>query len=81
MTWRNKRRAGGERKRLGGEDEGAMKWEKPLKSSEALKGKRRGKSSQFNARRWTIQKRGVLRGHVIDALHATLQEKRSLRWS
>jgi hypothetical protein len=49
MTWQNKRRAGGERKRLGGEDEGAMKWEKPLESSESLKGKRHGKSSRFNA--------------------------------
>jgi hypothetical protein len=44
-----------------------MEWKKPLESSEALKGKRREKSSRFNAQRWTVQTRGVSMGHVTDA--------------
>jgi hypothetical protein len=69
MTWRKQGRARGERKQLGGEglEEGTMEWEKPLKSSDALKGKRCEKSSRFNARRWTIQTLGVSMGHVADA--------------
>jgi hypothetical protein len=48
-TWRRRERAE-ERKELHGrEDEGAMEWEKPLKSSKALKERRREKSSRFNA--------------------------------
>jgi hypothetical protein len=33
---------------LGGEYDGAVKWKKPLESSEALKGRRHEKSSRFN---------------------------------
>jgi hypothetical protein len=33
---------------LGGEDNGAVEWEKPLESFEALKERRREKLSQFN---------------------------------
>jgi hypothetical protein len=33
---------------LGGEDDGAVEWEKPVESSKALKGRRREKLSRFN---------------------------------
>jgi hypothetical protein len=41
---------------LGREDAGVVEWGKPLESSEALKGRRHEKLSQFNEPRWTIQR-------------------------
>jgi hypothetical protein len=43
-----------EREQLGGEDNGAVEWEKPLESSEALKRRRREKSSWFNEQHGSI---------------------------
>jgi hypothetical protein len=71
MTWWRRERAGEGKELLGREDEGAVEWEKPLESSEALKGRRCEKSSRFNARRWTVQTRGASMGHVTDASRAT----------
>jgi hypothetical protein len=42
-------------------------WEKPLESS---KGKKREKSSRFNARRRTVQMHGISMGHATDACQA-----------
>jgi hypothetical protein len=48
MTWRKRGRAGEGKKSLSREDDGTVDWEKTLESSEALKGRRHEKSSQFN---------------------------------
>jgi hypothetical protein len=48
-TWRRQERAEERKELLGREDEGVMEWEKPLESNKALKGRRREKSSRFNA--------------------------------
>jgi hypothetical protein len=71
MTWRRREQAREGKEPLGGEDGGATDLEKPLESSKALKGKKHEKSSRFNARRWTIQTRGVSMGHATDARRAT----------
>jgi hypothetical protein len=66
MTWQRRKRAREEKESLGGEDEGAREWKKPLKSSEALKGRRCEKPSQLNARIWIDQTRVASMGHITD---------------
>jgi hypothetical protein len=74
MTWRRRKQAGEEKESLGGEDEGSREWEKPLESSEALKGRRCEKPSRLNARIWINQTRVASMGHVTDIICAAQRD-------
>jgi hypothetical protein len=54
--WWEQGQARGERRLLGGEDDGVVEWATLPKRSEALKEREHRKLSRFNEPRWTLQR-------------------------